>query len=262
MNIFDWQKRKIQKEKITVVTCYDYTTARILDSSNVDALLVGDSLAMVMYGHNSTLKATTEIMALHIDAVVRGAPSKFVIGDMPFLSYRKDLRFNMDCVEKLMQAGCQALKLEGALGNEALVEHIVQSGVPVMGHIGLTPQSIHQLGGFKVQGREEKAAKRLLDEAKKLEQAGSFAIVLECVPSDLARAISAELTIPTIGIGAGADTDGQVLVITDMLGMNTEFKPKFLRHFTNGAEQVRQAVNQYATEVKSGGFPNAQESYE
>lgn len=262
MILQDFQKMKLEGKKITMLTCYDYTFARILAESQVDTILVGDSLAMVMHGHKSTLKATIELMALHIAAVSAGSGNKFIVGDLPFLSYRKSLSKNMESIEALMKAGAHAVKLEGALGNLDLIRHCVESGVPVMGHLGLTPQMINLLGGHKVQGRKDAEKQVILQHAKDLEAAGCFAIVLECVPTDLACEISKAINIPTIGIGAGAGTDGQVLVLHDMLGLNKEFHPKFLRHFFDGFEKIKDSINQYCNEVQTGTFPNEKESYQ
>ncbi|MEQ1663832.1 MAG: 3-methyl-2-oxobutanoate hydroxymethyltransferase [Bdellovibrionales bacterium] len=262
MNILDFKNKKIKGEKITVLTCYDYTSARMINKSNIDAILVGDSLAMTMYGEKSTIPATISLMAQHTRAVVRGAPDKFIIADMPFLSYRKSLSENMDAVLELMQTGAHAIKLEGSLGNEQLVEHLVQSGVPVMGHLGLTPQSINQLGGFKVQGRDSNHAQLISDQCLNLEKSGCFSVVLECVPSALAEKISQKLKIPTIGIGAGPNTDGQVLVWQDLLGLNSDFKPKFVRKYLDGELLITSALNNFAADVKSKNFPSIEESYE
>ncbi|HEV2524205.1 MAG TPA: 3-methyl-2-oxobutanoate hydroxymethyltransferase, partial [Gammaproteobacteria bacterium] len=220
MNIHDFQKMKLNNHKITMVTCYDHWSAQIISKSQIDSILVGDSLAMTMYGHATTLPATVNLMAKHIEAVAKGAPNKFIVGDMPFCSYRKGLAESMKAVEKIMRAGAQAIKLEGAEGNLDLIQHIVQSGIPVMGHIGLTPQSIHTLGGFKVQGKNQTAAEKIKLHAKQLEDAGCFAVVLECMPTTVAQQITDSLNIPTIGIGAGPYTSGQILVLQDMLGMN------------------------------------------
>lgn len=260
--ILDFHDRKQKKQKISMVTCYDYSFARILAASDVDCLLVGDSLAMTMHGYKTTLNASIEMMALHTEAVARGAGDKFVVGDLPFMSYRKGLTANMTYVEKIMKAGAHAVKLEGASGNIELVRHMVDSGVPVMGHLGLTPQSVNQLGGFKVQGRDEKARKKIKEQALQLQEAGAFSVVLECVPSLLAQEITAALDIPTIGIGAGSGCDGQVLVLQDMLGMNEGFKPKFLKTYFDGFNQMKNAFNQYHEEVVKGVFPSAKESYE
>lgn len=261
MNIIEFQEKKNNRQKISMVTCYDYTFACILNQSNIDTLLVGDSLAMTMHGHSQTLNATVDMMALHTAAVAKGAPSKLIISDMPFLANRKGLTSVMTAVEKIMQAGAHALKIEGANGNLKLIRHIVDSGVPVMGHLGLTPQSVHMLGGFKVQGRNEKAQKLLSEQAKKLEDAGCFGLVLECVPSSVGKNITRELHIPTIGIGAGPDTDGQVLVLQDLLGMNQNFKPKFVKHYLQGFELVSSAINNFHNEVEQGSFPSEKESY-
>lgn len=261
-SILDFQKKKTTGEKIVMVTCYDYAFARIIDSTAVDAILVGDSLAQVMHGFPTTLQATTAMMALHTAAVVRGAPNKFIVADMPFLSTRKGLKTTMDHVEKLMKNGAHAIKIEGAEGHLKLIQHIVESGVPVMGHLGLTPQSIHQLGGPKVQGKAAETAQKIADHSLALQEAGCFSLVLECVPAVLAARISQSLTIPTIGIGAGAQTDGQILVLQDMLGMNPNFSPKFLKKFMNGFDQISQALNGYVTETKAQDFPAKEHSYE
>ena len=261
-SVLEFQKKKHGGQKITMLTCYDYTFAKILNESDVDCILVGDSLAQIMHGHSTTLNATTDMMALHTRAVALGAASKFIVADMPFLSSRKGLRYCMDQVEKLMQAGAHAVKIEGADGHEKLIRHIVESGVPVMGHLGLTPQSIHQLGGPKVQGKAEASANKILEDALKLQEAGCFSLVLECVPTSLAERITKSLEIPTIGIGAGPVTDGQVLVLQDLLGMNKNFNPKFLKKFLQGADLITEAVNQYCTETQNMKFPGKEHQYE
>jgi 3-methyl-2-oxobutanoate hydroxymethyltransferase len=259
--VSDFEVMKKSSDLITMVTCYDFTFAKILNHSNVDILLVGDSGAMIQSGAPSTLEATADFMAALTLATRRGAPHKFIVSDMPFLSYRAGITRAMDCVAQLMRAGANAVKLEGVKGHEKIIEQIVDSGVPVMGHIGLTPQSINQMGGYKVQGKLKEDSERLLKEAKALENLGCFSVVLECIPKPLANQITSELKIPTVGIGAGVSCDGQVLVLHDLLGLNTEFKPKFLRHFMSGAKQVEQAIEQYVTNVKQRSFPNDQESY-
>lgn len=261
MNILDFAKRKCRGEKLSMVTCYDYWSARILNQTDIDTLLVGDSLAMVMHGYDSTVHATVDMMATHVAAVRRGAPDKFVIGDMPFLSVRKGVGPAMDAVMALMQAGSNCVKIEGADGQLDIMAHIVESGVPVMGHLGLTPQSVEAFGGHKVQGRNEGDAAEILKAAKAVQDAGCFALVLECVPAELGRMITQQLRIPTIGIGAGAATDGQVLVLHDMLGMDGGFKPKFLRHYAQGEQTVADAVNHYHADVVSGAFPCQAETY-
>jgi 3-methyl-2-oxobutanoate hydroxymethyltransferase len=261
MNINDFQNKKSLKQKISMVTCYDYTFAKIINETPIDCILVGDSLAMVMHGYETTLNADTSLMALHTRAVANGARSKFIIGDLPFLSYRSDLKTFMDSVKDIMQAGAHAVKLEGADGNLAYIKHCVESGVPVMGHLGLTPQAIHQLGGFKVQGKEPEAFEKIYHDALALEKAGCFSIVLECVPAPLSQKISQDLKIPTIGIGAGSHTDGQVLVLQDLLGMNENFKPKFLRKYLDGAHLIRDALAHFHEDVGSQNFPLDKESY-
>lgn len=262
MNINNFRERKIKKEKISMVTCYDYTSAKIASTTHIDTILVGDSLAMTMLGESTTLPATVEQMALHVRSVVRGAGNKFIVADMPFLSYRKSAGETMSAVGQLMSLGAHAVKLEGIKGNEEIIEHIVASGVPVMGHLGLTPQSVHMLGGYKVQGRQKSQADLIIEGALELERRGCFAIVLECVPSALAREITNKLQIPTIGIGAGPDTDGQVLVWQDLLGLNCDFKPKFVREYMNGKELITSALNQYVNDVKNGAYPSETESFE
>jgi 3-methyl-2-oxobutanoate hydroxymethyltransferase len=260
-SICDFLKMKKAGEKITMITCYDYTSAAIVAKTDIDCVLVGDSLAMTMHGFKSTLGATMEMMGLHTAAVVRGAPEKFIIGDLPFLSYRKGLSDNMAAVQSLMQAGAHAVKLEGVVGNLEFITHLVQSGVPVMGHIGLTPQFVHQLGGYKVQGKTDESAKILMEQALALEKAGCFSLVLECVPAPVAAEISKALSIATIGIGAGKGTDGQVLVFQDLLGLNMAFKPKFVKAYLDGAALFGSAIDDYSREVKEGSFPDDAHSF-
>ena len=261
MKVQDFQRMKDEGRKISMITCYDYSSARAVADSNIDCILVGDSLAMTMHGYPTTLSATIAMMALHTAAVAKGAPSKFIIGDLPFLSYRKGLKEAMDAVHELMSVGAHAVKLEGVRGHVEIVRHIVDSGVPVMGHLGLTPQSVHTLGGMKVQARTNAAVKLLASQARELEDAGCFSIVLECVPSEVARKVTDLLRIPTIGIGAGTHVSGQVLVYQDMLGLNPGFKPKFLRVYANTFEVIRTALNAYDRDVKSGDYPAESESY-
>jgi len=261
MNVLEFQKMKDEGRKISMVTCYDYSSARAVAESSIDCILVGDSLAMTMHGFPNTLSATTAIMALHTAAVARGASSKFIVADLPFLSYRKGLREAMNSVHDLMSAGAHAVKLEGVRGHTEIVRHIVDSGVPVMGHLGLTPQSVHALGGMKIQARTDAAVKILASEARELECAGCFALVLECVPAEAARQVTNLLKIPTIGIGAGPGVSGQVLVYQDLIGLNPGFKPKFLRVYANAFEIIQGALNAYDLDVKSGNFPNDSESY-
>ena len=262
MIVQDFAKKKNEGVPISMVTCYDSWSAALIAETDIDCVLVGDSLAMVVYGHETTLPADIDTMAAHTAAVRRGMPGKFLVGDMPFLSYRKGLEVAVGNVGKLMGAGANAVKLEGAAGNIELIRHVVESGVPVMGHLGLTPQSVHQLGGFKVQGRGEEAAGRLVEQSVALEEAGCFALVLEAVPADVAAEVTARLAIPTIGIGAGAKVDGQVLVLQDLLGVNTAFRPKFVRTWMDGSTLIRNALQAYHRDVTSGTFPNGEESYQ
>lgn len=261
MNVLDFYKKKMNKEKISMVTCYDYTSAKILANTSIDCLLVGDSVAMTMHGFKDTLSATLDMMCFHTAAVSRGAGDKFIVSDLPFLSYRKSLSKNVSAAQQLMQAGAHAVKLECATGNIKLIRHLTDSGIPVMGHLGLTPQFIHVLGGYKVQGKTLEGAKKLVEDALLLQQAGCFAIVLECVPSQVAKEISEKLAIPTIGIGAGAETDGQVLVLQDLLGMNMGFKPKFVKSFLNGHEQLTKGIEEYIQAIQTGGFPQDEHCY-
>ena len=261
MNVLDFQKMKNEGRKISMVTCYDYSSARVVADSNIDCILVGDSVAMTMHGFPNTLSATVEMMALHTAAVARGASSKFIVADLPFLSYRKGLKDAMDAVHQLMSVGAHAVKLEGVGGHEQIIRHIVESGVPVMGHLGLTPQSVHMLGGMKVQARSAATLDILSAQAGAVENAGCFALVLECVPTIAARRVTELLKIPTIGIGAGAAMDGQVLVYQDMIGLNPGFMPKFLRTYANTFESIQSALNAYDRDVKDGKFPSESESY-
>ena len=257
----DFATAKAAGRKISMVTCYDAALARALEASAVDCLLVGDSAAMVMHGHPDTLHATVEMMAAHTAAVRRGAPTRFLVGDLPFLSFRRGVNAALDAVATLMRAGAQAVKLEGLRGHEDVIGAIAGSGVPVMGHLGLTPQSVHGLGGFRVQGRSDEDARRLLSDARRLEELGCFALVLECVPAPLAARVTAALRIPTIGIGAGAACDGQVLVLHDLLGLGGDLHPKFVRSYCDGFAIVRDAVDRFDSDVKLGAFPQAAESY-
>lgn len=261
MNILEFQKMK-SKRKLTMVTCYDYWSAQLISKTAIDSVLVGDSLAMVMHGHPSTLPATVAILELHTKAVARGLTGpQLLVADLPFISYRQDLKTSVRAAGRLMQAGAHAVKLEGAKGNLDLITHLVDSGIPVMGHLGLTPQSIHQLGGFKVQGQSPAEYERIFQESLALEKAGCFSVVLECVPKLLAETITSSLKIPTIGIGAGVSTDGQVLVLQDLLGMNVGFKPKFLRTYLDGANQIQNALSSFVQDVQEQKFPSEKESY-
>ncbi len=259
--IQDFQIMKNEKKKISLVTCYDYWSARIIDESDIDAVLVGDSAAMVMHGFNTTINAELDMMCYHIEAVKRGLKNKFLIGDLPFLAHRKNLNYLMESVDRFMKAGAQAVKIEGADGNLEMIEHLVKSGVPVMGHLGLTPQSVHQLGGFKLQGKDELTAKKIFQDSLLLQQAGCFSIVLEMIPAEAAKKITDELEIPTIGIGAGTFTSGQVLVFHDLLGLNKNFNPKFVRKYLDGYDLIKTALNNFNKDIKEEKFPGINESY-
>jgi 3-methyl-2-oxobutanoate hydroxymethyltransferase len=261
-SVLDFAAAKAAGRKISMVTCYDAALARVLEASKIDCILVGDSAAMVVHGHADTLAATADMMALHTAAVRRGAPTRFLIGDMPFLTFRKGVPDALDAVAVLMRAGAQAVKLEGVAGHEDVIAAIVGSGVPVMGHLGLTPQSVNALAGFRVQGRRHADAVRIIDDAKRLEELGCFSIVLECVPSALGAQITQAVKIPTIGVGAGPQCDGQVLVLHDLLGFTGSHRPKFVRTYLDCNALVREAVDRFDAEVKQGGFPTAAESYD
>jgi 3-methyl-2-oxobutanoate hydroxymethyltransferase len=256
-----FHKMKVEAKKISMVTSYDYWSANLLNETDINCLLVGDSLAQVMHGFPSTVHADTEMMALHTRAVARGAPDKFIVADMPFLSVRKGMLSAMESVDQLMKAGAHAVKIEGILGHEDIIKNIVESGVPVMGHLGLTPQSVHQLGGYKVQGKDKETSDFIFQSALKLQELGCFSLVLECVPTQLATDITKKLNIPVIGIGAGPFTDGQVLVFHDLLGLTDGHKPKFLKTFSDGRELFKGSLEQFDLEVKENIFPSVDESY-
>lgn len=252
---------KANRHKIVVVTSYDAWSARLLAETPVDCLLVGDSAMMVVHGERDTLGATVELMAMHTRAVARGAPDKLIVTDFPFLAARQGSAYALDCAAQLMRAGAHAVKIEGIRGHADVVSLLVESGIPVMGHLGLQPQSVHAIGGYVVQGREQDNAARLREDATALENAGAFAMVLECIPGKLAAEITAAASIPTIGIGAGPDCDGQVLVLHDLLGFNPDFKARFVRHFADGAALVRSGVTRFAAQVRAKKFPSAKETF-
>jgi len=252
---------KAAGSKIVMVTAYDAWSARLLADSPVDCLLVGDSAMMVVHGEKDTLGATPEIMALHTRAVSRGSGDLFVVADMPFLSARKGEAHALDCAALLLRAGAHAVKIEGARGHLHVIRHLVDSGIPVMGHLGLTPQWVRELGGFKVQARGPEAAALLREDAAALEDAGAFAVVLECIPQALAREVSLALSVPTIGIGAGPGCDGQVLVLQDLLGLNPGFRPRFSRRFADGAALFRDGASSFAASVREGSFPLESEGF-
>ncbi|MBI5549812.1 MAG: 3-methyl-2-oxobutanoate hydroxymethyltransferase [Deltaproteobacteria bacterium] len=249
-------------EKIGVLTAYDAAFAHLFDEAGVEVLLVGDSLGMVIQGEKSTLPVTMDQMVYHCRAVSRAVRRAHVVGDMPFMSYQASEEDAVRNAGRLVaEGGAESVKLEGGQEFAATVERIVRAGIPVMGHVGLTPQSVHKMGGFVVQGRDEQTAKRLLADAQALERAGAYALVLEGIPSELAREITVRLSIPTIGIGAGVHADGQVLVCYDMLGMNPDFAPKFLKRFAELFQVIGGATKQYLAEVKAGQFPAEAHSF-
>jgi len=262
VTIHTLREMKQRGEKIAMLTCYDATFARLLDESHLDILLVGDSLGMVIQGHDTTLPVTLDEIIYHTRAVARGATRAHVVGDMPFMSYQAGIETAMANAGRLIkEGGAHSVKLEGGAQHAELVTRMTRSGIPVMGHLGLTPQSFHQFGGFKVQGREPGAAERLIEDAVTLERAGAYAIVLEGIPSEVAERITAAVAIPTIGIGAGPSCDGQVLVIYDLLGLNDTFKPRFVRTYEKLATRIRTAADAYVADVRDGAFPAEAESF-
>ena len=258
MNSLDFFKYKQEKRKISMVTCYDTTFARLVEQTAVDCILIGDSLSMVMHGESTTIPAKMEWMEEHTRSV-RNGTKKYIVSDMPFLTTRKGIEFATDCAGKLLVAGANCVKIEGIFGQEEIIQHLVLSGIPVMSHLGLTPQFFQAFGGHKMQGKTEEAANKIIEEAKLAEKFGCVAIVLECIPSELAKKITESVKIPTIGIGAGAETDGQVLVLQDLLGMSG-FRPRFVRQYLNGAELITNALNAYAKDVAEKTFPDPEES--
>jgi len=248
--------------KIAALTCYDYTSARLLNDAGVDVLLVGDSLGMVMLGYENTLPVTVEEILHHTKAVKRGNGRALLVADMPYLSYELDIKEAVRNAGRLIkEGGAEAVKLEGGLEISVAVKEMIKVNIPVMGHLGLTPQAINRLGGYKVQGRKPQDAEKMLTDAKVLEGAGVFAIVLEAVPADLAREITKRVSVPTIGIGAGPNVDGQILVAQDMLGLYSENPPKFVKRYANLRETVSKAVSTYCAEVRDGKFPQPEHAY-
>jgi 3-methyl-2-oxobutanoate hydroxymethyltransferase len=262
VTIHTLKKLKTAGQKICMVTAYDATFARILDEAGADVLLVGDSLGMVVQGHDSTLPVTMDQMVYHSKAVTRGAKRAHVVGDMPFMSYQNSLEEAVVNAGRLVaEGGVGSVKLEGGAEFADVISRITRASIPVMGHIGLTPQSVHKMGGYVVQGRDEETARKLLDDAVALEQAGCYALVMEGVPLELAKAITSRLNIPTIGIGAGKHCDGQVLVCYDLFGMNPDFKPKFVKRYANLHESMQGAAKGYFGEVRAGTFPDDEHSF-
>ena len=256
------QEMKLKGEKISMLTAYDFTMATLIDQGGVDVILVGDSASNVMAGYDTTVPIIVDGMIYHASSVVRSVRRALVVCGMPFGSYQVEATEGVrNAVRMVQKSGCDALKLEGGIEIVPTVRRIIEAGIPVMGHLGLTPQSIHKFGTYAVRAKEEAEAQKLLDDARALQEAGCFALVLEKIPAALAKQVTEKLQIPTIGIGAGHATDGQVLVGQDMLGMNQGFKPKFLRRYANLAENIMQAVSAYSEDVKRGDFPNENEQY-
>lgn len=260
--VLTFRKMKRQGEKISMLTCYDYTTARLMDGT-VDGILVGDSYGNTMLGYDSTLPVTMDHLIAATQGVVRGCKESLVVFDMPFMSYQVSVEQALkNAGRALKETGCQAVKLEGGASVCPQIAALSHAGIPVVAHIGLTPQSVNALGGNRVQGKTGEAAERLIEDARKVEEAGAFAVVLECIPAPVAERISREVNIPTIGIGAGAGCDGQILVYQDMLGMNETFKPKFVKRYAALAEEMRSAFREYTADVKGGRFPEASHQFE
>lgn len=260
--VLDIQKMKVDGEKIAVLTAYDYPFARLMDGAGIDIILVGDSVGSVVSGYDNTLPVTMEEMLYHTRAVVRATQGALVVVDMPFLSYQVDLReARLNAGRLLKEGGAQAVKLEGGSNVAETIRAIVAMDIPVVGHIGLTPQSIHRMGGFRVQGKQEEQARRLLADAKAVEAAGAFAVVLEGIPAPLAQEITSALSIPTIGIGAGIHCDGQVLVIHDILGLCEKYSPKFVKRYADVSGIISEGIRSYISEVKEGSFPGPEHSF-
>ncbi|QCX53240.1 3-methyl-2-oxobutanoate hydroxymethyltransferase [Elizabethkingia sp. JS20170427COW] len=256
------RKMKFDKEKITMLTAYDYTVAKLVDAGGVDAILVGDSASNVMAGHETTLPITLDQMIYHAQSVVRGVSRALVVVDLPFGTYQSDPQMALHSAVRIMkESGAHAIKIEGGKEIEDSIKNLINAGIPVCGHLGLTPQSIYQFGTYKVRAKEEEEAQKLIADAQLLEKLGCFAVVLEKIPAALAKKVTDSISIPTIGIGAGSDCDGQVLVFHDMVGMNKGFSPKFLRRYLDLYEQITGAVSQYVRDVKTSDFPNQNESY-
>ncbi|WP_144393098.1 3-methyl-2-oxobutanoate hydroxymethyltransferase [Pleionea sediminis] len=255
------QELKERNEPFAVLTAYDATFSRLMDDANVEVILVGDSLGMVIQGHDSTVPVTLEDMCYHIKNVKRGVNRSLIIGDLPYMSYATPEQTYINAT-RIMQSGANMVKLEGGQWLTDTVKGLTERGIPVCAHLGLTPQSVDALGGFKVQGRDDKTAKQLLEDAQALQNAGAKLLVLECVPSTLAKQVTESLTIPTIGIGAGADCDAQVLVLQDMLGLNTQFKPKFVKNFMAEVHgDIKAAIELFVSEVKARNFPGDEHSF-
>jgi 3-methyl-2-oxobutanoate hydroxymethyltransferase len=261
LSIPELRKVKAEQRKLVMVTGYDYSFAKLISETDIDLVLVGDSVSMVMHGHPSTVHADIPMMELHTKAVARGTQKQLIISDMPFLSMSQGVDHALLAAGTLIRAGAHAVKVENVRGFEAAIDLMVKSGIPVMGHLGLTPQSVNVFGGMKVQAKTDEAQRILLEDARLFQSLGACALVLECVPSPIANEVTKALEIPTIGIGAGPGTDGQVLVLQDLLGFQKDFKPKFLKSYFDGATHLPAALQAYAREVREGIFPNLEQSY-
>ena len=261
-SVLTFRNAKQKNERLTMLTAYDYSTAKLIDASGIDSVLVGDSLGMVMLGYEDTLSVTMEDMIHHTKAVARGVKDALVVSDLPFMSYQTSVYDAVSNAGRLIKEGrAQAVKLEGGVEVCPQIKAIVEASIPVMAHLGLTPQSVNAFGGFKVQGKDEEAARSLIEQAKAVEAAGAFAVVLECIPAKLAELITKSISIPTIGIGAGNGCDGQVLVYQDMLGLYSDFTPKFVKRYAEIGPQMENAIEDYISEVKSGAFPAAEHTF-
>jgi 3-methyl-2-oxobutanoate hydroxymethyltransferase len=253
---------KADNEKIVMVTAYDYTMARLVDAAGVDMVLVGDSLGMVVQGHEDTLPVTVDEVVYHCRCVSRGLRRAHLVADLPFMSYQRSPEQALETGAQMMQSGrAQSVKLEGGVRSQEAIRRLVEAGIPVVGHVGLTPQSVHAMGGFKVQGRDDKSADQVLVDALAVAEAGAFCVVLEGIPAGLAQEVSAQVSIPTIGIGAGPSCAGQVLVCNDLLGMDQSFKPKFVKRFADLQTTIEEAVGRYAGEVRDGSFPGPEHCF-
>jgi 3-methyl-2-oxobutanoate hydroxymethyltransferase len=260
--VVTFREAKEKGNKLTMLTAYDYSVSKLIDEAGINGILVGDSLGMVCLGYEDTLSVTMEDMIHHTKAVARGAKNALVVADMPFMSYQTSTYDAIYNAGRLIKEGrAQAVKLEGGSAVREQIKAIVNTGIPVMGHIGLTPQSVNVVGGFKVQGKSEEAARKLIEEAQLIEEAGAFAVVLECIPRKLAKIISEKISIPTIGIGAGEGCQGQILVYQDMLGMFTDFKPKFVKHYGEIGTLMKEAFKEYIKEVQAGVFPGEEHGF-
>jgi 3-methyl-2-oxobutanoate hydroxymethyltransferase len=261
LTVPDFNRLKEEGKKLVMMTCYDSSFAKVINGTDIDLLLVGDSGAMTMHGFDSTIHADVNMIEFHTAAVARGAPNKFLIADVPFLAVRKGTGEGMRAIERLVKAGAHAVKIEGLRGNEKIIAHIVESGIPVVGHLGLTPQFVNAFGGMRVQAKTEEEQEAMLADAIEYERLGACLLVLECVPSSIAARIARALRIPVVGIGAGAEVDGQVLVLQDLLGFDPGFKPKFLRRYMDGHSLFKEAFSRFSTDVREGTFPNEEEQY-